>query len=233
MKEDKLESLPRKLKFRDSDVERKDSWYGSAYPWKRVRRYLESQAGELWNNVTAKLVKATWIPVEQRNIHHLYTFMRDGEVLFYSGYPRYNSHHTTEGIPVTSQSYRDFLYVHPVSMRLIFQPKTTSFKQSQKDYLEQKKNIFRVLGKLHQYVKYKGIWFEVKAVPLLSVDKNNAYYDRHPLIGEENQSDPRWPFTRDRYSLNFTMNRQLSTRELKEQGLVNDNSVQRYMRRFQ
>lgn len=186
---EKLEELPSRSKIRLGN----DGWgryKGRNYPHKKVHRFLECRIGVKWDDVFSEFVHLTWIKDEDKTRENLSrtvvfnTLMKDGKV-----------HYLEEGsgdvIPITDYRWRtEWFYIHPITKRL-------DVIKCQKEKKEKKPEVFRVIGAYHQLIKLRGIWHEVKGVPVKPesdiVVIDNLHYRKVKILPVEDNVQPRQP----------------------------------------
>ena len=170
---EKLEELPiRDNKRNENKGGYKHHHWDSGYPYKKVRRFLMSRLGVVWDIVFSEFCKLTWLDKVFKNVERLdvifNTLIVEGEVYFLeegSGIPKpINDYHFWRG---------ETFYVHPITKKLELSP-----KKKQKE--ESKSEMYRVLGDYHQLVKIQGIWHEIKGTPIESefVEIDGLHYKK-------------------------------------------------------
>ena len=178
---EKLENLPIRSRIPLGN----DGWgryKGRDYPYNKVHRFLESMVGVDWNQVFSKFCHLTWIKDEDKTREKI-----GWDVVFDTLMVNDSVHYLEEGSgipkPIANYRYgRGTFYVHPITQKLCYQPK-------KKDKKEKNNETFRVLGNYHQLVKVKGIWHEVKGVPVESdiVTVDGLHYRKVKTLPEEKQ----------------------------------------------
>jgi hypothetical protein len=155
--EQSLDELPKRVNARAGQSLKK--YHRNAYPWSRVRRFLRSNVGELWNDVYSKYCNLPWVLEKDKRLEQisysveLNTFIQNGQVF---AYQKYRSN------PVNiNDIYGNIFYVHPTTHTLCFQP------QKVRVHINKDVDTIRILGDYHQLLKIKGIWYEVKAEPII------------------------------------------------------------------
>lgn len=246
VKEEKLETLPRKQKFLEGRGERK---YGNDFPYNRTYRFLASRIGQSLAQVLSDFVHADWIPPRFRNLAkfrdfvELNTFIKDKEIYFNDsrGYRG-----TTE--VALKDSSQDVYYIHPKTKLLCFQKeKRTNYAKIQR---EKEAKVRRVIGKNHELQKVNGIWHEYKYELVKSdvIEIDGLHYQKVPVTISEFDLKCKGLKNLDKYKIQdgcylvpfatspwyrsssqpkhkTIINRQLSKNQLKKYGLRNDNLI--------
>lgn len=227
-----MEQLPKRSKsFRDPDGYRQGN-----IPYKRAYRFLVSRRGQPWDHVLSELIHADWLPQEARTVHfarrslgvELDTFIDNGKVKYYD----YCCHASDPVKSLEDDVYRDVFYVDPVTRVLQYRPKSRRHKWHSKRQ-EQVQKYCRIIGEYHQFIQIHGIWFEVwidkeKITP--RIRQNIKPYQM--LLTETGSGNykPRWG-TREYWDYDHLLNvpikqRQISSKELRQNGLVNEPKIE-------
>ena len=81
---DTLDELPLRDKVRAHDGHR--HYWGSDYPYNKVRRFITSRVGQYWNDVFSEFCHLDWVPRQYKTkeqisrIVELNTFLKDRKV---------------------------------------------------------------------------------------------------------------------------------------------------------
>ena len=228
---DKLEQLPLRERNHDYSWENDDYW-SKDFPYRRMRRWIESCKGRHIDEVISEYVHAKWVPKHHRFINQfrrhieLDTFIRDGAVHYYS---RYMSIFRDKA-PYTlcEDGISDCIYVHPTT-RLVCVYKAPTRKSWRKEEQEKLAKRVRILGDYHQLYKMEGIWYEIKAKPLPTMPAMSiglsVYHSMYKRCGPKDiimEGVHDYHRKSKELHVKITLKRQLNGKELKKYGLTND-----------
>lgn len=227
-----LDELPKQEKMRPtgwSDVRFFDR---SDVPWAAVKNFFSSRTGQNWDDVYSEFChKFRFVSQSHRQVAEHYvefdTYMQNGKVMADIGY-----RHEPVCVEISSNfRWWGGFYIHPETKTLV---KT---KNIVVDYeakcREERAKYFRYLGPWHQYLKHKGIWYEVHIIGMsnevLAIAKKNFFgfwesmKENEPIDLEK----MKWQI----FGFNFTLRhysktvrffkRQLNRSELRKNGLTN------------
>jgi len=176
---DKIDELPLRDKVRPLDGHR--HYWGSDYPYNKVRRFITSRVGQYWNDVFSEFCHLDWVPRQYKTkeqigrIVELNTFLKDEKVWYYGGGFMGVNEHSIDTAGYYSR--HEFFYVHPKTGILCHKQNKghLSYKQQEE---ERKAKYMKILGDYHQLLKLDGVWYEVKAEPINTdvVEVNGLHY---------------------------------------------------------
>lgn len=169
---DVLDNLPSAEKMSHRDVWRHK---GNNYPFRKIYRFFLSNVGNLWDDVYSKYHKLEWLPVQYKTMEYasreviLNTYMKNGKVYYVDKYCIYG--YSDRCIDEYRWGHGEVLYVHPETKILCYKKHTPRKK-------EKKEITIKILGDYHQLLKLNGIWYEIKAKPVISdiIEINGLYY---------------------------------------------------------
>jgi hypothetical protein len=206
-----LESKPIKEPFRPRIPGFWIGEYRSHYPYSRLQRWLKSQVGKPWAEVTSKYVKLAWIPKQYRTYSFLAdnvdltVFMRDYEVFFIGLYG---------AVRVSDRDGR--FYVHPQKITLEYTDKKKKQNWT-KIHKAQQDKVCKIIDNYTQLLLIHGIWYLVT----ITQDKIDYYERFYGTKWKKNR-----PFIEVINYIaglpgNFRCIKQLNKRELVKYGLKN------------
>jgi hypothetical protein len=225
---EKLDELPKRKAARPFDT--RDTRYANRiwnFPYKRVHRWLESQKGELWDDIVSRYVKLPWITpmlrTHKKIAEQVYenTYMENGKVMVYERWAMWDGPKSVEDLRA------EVLYVHPETRRLCHKPRVPYADWRAKERRELKTWI-RFEGPYHQLIKIFGVWFEVtlKNITPEIESKLDIY---KPLINKDGLNYPMYDYCSPYFAKNPTIvKRQLNHTELKRYGLTNTPEIKHY-----
>jgi hypothetical protein len=216
--EEKLDNLPKFEKFQDDDYF--DHYWGKNFPYTRLKRWAESQEGNHIDGVFHKFVNLKWLLPEYRtkqqfrNHVEVDTFIGDDNKIYY--YSKY-SWRTKSAMPVEGNIKT--VYVHPKTKLIcVYHPQT--LKSYKSKWLEERNKKVRILGAFDQFYKDNGIWYHVKAEPVIDFTKTSLHDAR---LGRKKSDSILLETTNsDGSFVKITLKRQLNGKELKKFNLIND-----------
>lgn len=204
---EKLETLPSrqgKREIRDRGWE----YHREHFPYDRAERWIKSKIGKHFDKVFAEWVKLEWIPVQYRNINGIDKVL-DG-VTYKDGVP-----HGSWGMPL----WRSVITIDQKTKQIkrVKAPSRESWAQIQKKKLAE---YCIILKDYLQLFKIKGIWYELK------IPERVWRYERYnSLTMKWLDTPPRTPADQlggHAESLVFAQKRQLTTDELRQHNLKNE-----------
>lgn len=213
MDTEKFEELPTREKSHSNSC-------GRSLPWARLNRWIESHKGVHVDLVFHEFVNLKWLLPEYRTKEQfrrhieLDTFWENGKICYHDDYwARWkgNSSHPIE------ESASKEVYVHPTTRLVcVFYPKTPkSWKSREREEFNKK---CRIIGHYHQLCKKDGIWYEVKAEVLPKGRLSFLHKKPDENLLEPDASGIKYLV---RPGIMITLKRQLSSKELKKNGLTN------------
>lgn len=202
---DKLEELP------FSEKRFRNRW-GNEYRFRsHFIGFLKSRVGQNIDDVFSEFVHAKWVPHKFRNYKY---FCSEVEVNTYfhkekiAYYPHYSNYNQKEISYVDDCGYyKYFFYVNPKDKTL-----QVKYRKYQIKKIEPLTMI--PISEGHQYLKLKGIWYEVKGFDLYG--KLGKY---QPLIIEGQDFFRCWGSSY--VGVLISLKRQLNSKELKKLGIKN------------
>ena len=171
-REDKLETMPNRsnVEWRHRHQNRQHFW-GDAYPYNKVNRFLRNNVGKPWDEVSSKFHNLDWVPKSMRNLEHIKrhvitdTFIKNGKVVHIGN--------RCSGEVSVDAHCKDQFYVHPTTKRLCVNDPPRPDRALDR--------TMKILGEFHQLLKLDGTWYEVKAQPTKPddglVNINGLYYE--------------------------------------------------------
>ena len=222
--EESLDNLSVREKFTDHSRER----WRDEFPYKRMRRWIQSCVGHHIDDVIHEFVNSTWIPRHHRRASTLRryiefdTFLKNGEVYYYTEYGMMGKHNNYSNFVSVKVGHRKTIYVDPVTkMVSVYMGPSAKSK-----WIESRNKQFeakcRILGDYHQLCKIDGIWYEVKGEVLPPHALGWGYERKNPtdVLVEPSFSwqnkNTKIPYVK------IVLKRQLSAKELKKHNLQND-----------
>jgi len=160
--EDNLESLPSRERLKHGGERR--SYRDLDFPWRHFIRFLEANVGKNIDKVIHDFVNCDWCPSRFRTASkvaesvEMHTYLKNGKVYFHDS-RQHRFFNTFERCVDQEPMNRwtPFFYVHPDNRTL-----QVSKRRDIKAKRVEDPNV-RVLGNYHQFCKYNGTWYEVKA----------------------------------------------------------------------
>jgi len=221
---DNLEELPGREKFTDHSRDREHD----GFPYKRIRRWIDSCVGRNIDDVIHDFVHLNWVPLQERRASTLRryiefdTFLKNNEVYYYTEYGMMHQYNNYNNYVSVKSGCGKTIYVDPVTkMVSVYMGPSAKSK-----WIELRNKQFearcRILGDYHQLCKIDGIWYEVKGEVLPPHALGWGYERKNPtdILVEPSFSwqnrNTKIPYVK------IVLKRQLSAKELKKHNLQND-----------
>jgi hypothetical protein len=225
--EESLDNLSVREKFTDHSRER----WRDEFPYKRMRRWIQSCVGHHIDDVIHEFVNSTWIPRHHRRASTLRryiefdTFLKNGEVYYYTEYGMMGKHNNYSNFVSVKVGHRKTIYVDPTTKIVsvcVHPSKKNTWQLSRKQHFDSK---CRILGDYHQLCKIDGIWYEIKGEIVPSYALRWAFdhnIDRKKSTDILTEPSSNWQNKDIKIPhVKIVLKRQLSAKELKNHNLKN------------
>lgn len=225
--EESLDNLSAREKFTDHSRER----WRDEFPYKRMRRWIQSCVGRHIDDVIHEFVNSTWIPRHHRRASTLRryiefdTFLKNGEVYYYIEYGMMGKHNNYSNFMSVKVGHRKTIYVDPTTKIVsvcVHPSKKNTWQLSRKQHFDSK---CRILGDYHQLCKIDGIWYEIKGEIVPSYALRWAFdhnIDRKKPTDILTEPSSNWQNKDIKIPhVKIVLKRQLSAKELKNHNLQN------------
>jgi len=224
---DNLEELPGREKFTDHSRER---WH-DGFPYKRIRRWIQSCVGRNIDDVIHDFVHLNWVDVEDRRASTLRryiefdTFLKNDEVYYYTECGMLNKYNNYSNCVSVKSGSGKTIYVDPTTKMVsvcVHPSNKNTWQLSRKQYFESK---CRILGDYHQLCNIDGIWYEIKGEVIPSyalIWAFNHNIDRKKPTDILTEPSSNWQNNDIKIPhVKIVLKRQLSSKELKKHNLQN------------